>query len=101
MKHFLVALFLLFTPSLASYAGSDDVRHLLSRTGFAVTLNDMQRLPAQDYPRAVDVLLEGSITSAITPPPDWAFGPPPDFRALRKASKEEKKVSQEGSPAGH
>jgi uncharacterized protein (DUF1800 family) len=40
----------------------------------------------------VDVLLKDSIKSAITPPPDWAFGPPPDFRALRKASEEEKKA---------
>ena len=93
MKHWLTFLFVLASLlPVARAAQPDDIRHLLARTGFAVSPAELKQLPALDYPAAVDRLLAQTRTTAVTPPPDWVDDPPPDFRALRQASPEEKKA---------
>lgn len=93
MNRIVITLYMLLVLPVSTLAiETDDVRHLLSRTGFTVTRNDMQSLQAQDYTQAVDTLLKQTRTTAVTSPPDWVNDPPPDFRALRKAGKEEKKA---------
>jgi len=93
MKRLVPALFILavLSPS-ARAAAPDEVRHLLSRTGFAVSPAQLRQFRTLDYPAVVDRLLAGTRTTAVTPPPDWVDDPPPDFRALRQSSQEEKKA---------
>ncbi|HEY7495920.1 MAG TPA: DUF1800 domain-containing protein [Candidatus Tectomicrobia bacterium] len=63
----------------------DEARHLLARSSFGGTPDDIEALTRLSYAEAVDRLLNGSRQQPCTAPPAWVDGPPPDFRARRNA----------------
>src|SRR5437867_3776189 len=49
-----------------------DARHLLDRTGFGATEQEIRAYVGTTREAAVRKLLDGTRTSAVTPPPAWA-----------------------------
>ena len=94
MRALLIILFLLPMPGFAAGMGYDDARHLLSRTGFAPTENEIQEYATLTRAAAVDRLLAGVHTEARTPLPESAleFVPRERLRKLKNASEEERKA---------
>ncbi len=70
----------------------DEARHLLSRTGFGGTADEIAALRRVSYAEAVDRILAGTRTKPVTRPPAWVHEPPPDFRRLRKMSRAQRKA---------
>ncbi len=58
-------------PALAAGAGFDEIRHLLSRTGFGPRPDEISALEALDYAGAVDRVLGAWRPQAGTPAPAW------------------------------
>src|SRR5262245_36755134 len=85
--------------SAAAYAqrspiGFDQARHLLNRTGFAASIDEIQAFAALDREQAADRLLAAGRERAATPPPPWvqeAFLSPRRFRGM---TPEERKLAQ-------
>lgn len=55
----------------------DDARHLLSRTGFGGTPDDIRLLMKLDRGVAVAQVLATPTNKAQTPPPPWIYRLPP------------------------
>src|SRR5438105_2124317 len=84
----------------ASSAGTlsyDDARHLLNRTGFGATQDEIRRLVGKTREQALRQLLDGSRTNAVTSPPAWtaATGPLRYPRPGDNASEADKKMFQQ------
>ncbi len=94
MRVLLIALVLLPMPAVAVGMGYDDARHLLSRTGFAPTENEIQAYATLTRAAAVERLLAGVHTEARTPLPQSAleFVPRERQRKLKNASEAERKA---------
>ena len=75
--------------------GIEDARHLLGRTGFGATVDEIRRYSALSREQAVEQLLAGARREASVLPPEWVGEPLPDMRALRDASPEERRAFQE------
>ena len=91
--HWLLAIssFLLMSLAQAAAMGTEEARHLLNRTGFGATpqeITDFSRLSREE---AVERLLAGATTEARTPMPPGVGDYVPPSR-LRNLSEEEKKV---------
>ena len=88
---------LLFFPVLALAAaplGFDDARHLLNRTSFAASIDDINAFSRLTRAQAVDQLLASTANNKVaTPAPAWSnnFESP---RRLRGMSADERKVAQ-------
>ena len=54
---------------------TDDARFLLARTGFQPDENEVRPFIGLSREQAVDRLLAGTLTQAVTPPPDWVSEP--------------------------
>jgi len=81
-------------PAVAAGMGYNDARHLLGRTGFAATEQEIQEYAGLSRAQAVDRLLAAVTTEARTPPPAsvMEFIPPHKLRARRQdASEAERK----------
>ena len=76
--------------------GLDGARHLLGRTGFAVSNADIQVFSALTRSDAADRLIKSATatTVAITPPPAWVTEPPMAPAKLRALSLEKRQVEQ-------
>ena len=88
---------LLLFPVLALAAapmGFDDARHLLNRTSFAASVDDINAFSRLTRTQAVDQLLASTANNKVaTPAPAWSsnFESP---RRLRAMSAEERKIAQ-------
>ncbi len=74
--------------------GFDDARHLLNRTSFAASPEEIAAFGRLTRREAVDRLLAAAGTSAATPPPEWVGEPFQSLRRLRTMSPEERKLAQ-------
>jgi uncharacterized protein (DUF1800 family) len=81
---------LIFFTSLPALAGMglDEARHLLGRTGFAPTANEIRDTAALTREQAVTRLLAGARTEARTAPPAWIDEP---VQPLRDATPEQRR----------
>ncbi len=73
-RHLLSALALSLLPFAALAAsgmGFDDARHLLNRTSFAASVDELDRFSRLTREQAADLLLETSASGPITPAPAW------------------------------
>ncbi|PHV13259.1 DUF1800 domain-containing protein [Chitinimonas sp. BJB300] len=86
----LLPLFLVGSLLAATAApiGEIDARHLLSRTGFAATMDEVTQYARLDRQAAVARLLSEVRTKAITPPPAWVDEPLPERRAQMSGDEE-------------
>lgn len=83
------------TLSLPSYALTRaEARHLLDRTGFTATANEIEAFETLDRKEAVTQLLATANEKPLTPLPGWADDPLPDLRRLRNRSEQEKKAAR-------
>lgn len=91
--------FLLVTALLAPAAGRalefEEARHLLARTGFSPTLEEIQAILPLSHDVAVERLLARVRTDPVTPPPDWTDDPPPDPAEIKGMSEEERQKFRE------
>ncbi|MEM7083552.1 MAG: DUF1800 domain-containing protein [Pseudomonadota bacterium] len=55
---------------------SDDIRHLLHRTGFGVSNSQWQALAPLDFNTAVDLLVDGKSRADLITPPNWVTDKP-------------------------
>jgi uncharacterized protein (DUF1800 family) len=96
MRVLLAVLLLLPAVVLATGMGDDDARHLLSRTGFEPTYREVQEYAGLSRADAVDRLLDGTRTVALTPLPESVleFVPRNRLRQLKDAPEAERKAFQ-------
>ena len=64
----------------ASPMGIDDARHLLTRTGFMPTPEQIRQFAALDYETGIDRILNGVKATATAKPPNWVDQAPGDYR---------------------
>ncbi len=64
--------FCVVSPSPAAALDREEARHLLIRTGFGATAENVAALAGVSRGDAVERLLNGARTRAVTPPPAWA-----------------------------
>ncbi len=70
-------------PSAGTVPG-DDIRHLLSRTGFGPTPSELAVLAGLDYPQAVDRILGTMRAQAAQKLPDFMSESPADLIRMRR-----------------
>lgn len=78
----------------AATLGFDDARHLLNRTSFAASPEDIAAFSGLTRQQAVDRLLASNHSIAITAPPAWVDEPFQSLRRFRAMSAEERKLAQ-------
>jgi uncharacterized protein (DUF1800 family) len=78
----------------AAAMGPDEARHLLNRAGFGANPREIADYTQLARAEAVDRLLAGTRTAAITPAPEWVREPVTPPRVLRNASQEERRAFQ-------
>lgn len=71
-----------------------DARHLLARTGFGATAAEAAALAPLSRVQAVDRILNGARTTAVTPGPAWLTDNKPVFPALGQLNAEERAAQQ-------
>ena len=101
MRSLLAALFYLPFAACLSAAhavspqlGFDDARHLLYRTSFTATAADLDRYSKLTRDDAIERLLTGVRSAALTPPPAWVGEPFQSLRRFRMANAEERQALQ-------
>ncbi len=71
----------------------DEARHLLLRTGFGATPQQIRALEPMDRARAVRTILDATVTEAVTPPPAFMANTRPDWPAHYRSTDEEAKMA--------
>ena len=89
-----LAVHVCFAAGSAVSLGFDDARHLLNRTSFAASPEDIAAFSRLTRQQAVDRLLASSQNTATTPPPAWVNEPFQSLRRFRTMSPEERKLAQ-------
>ena len=74
--------------------GFDDARHLLNRTSFAASPEDIKSFASLTREQAAERLLSWTGKPAVTPLPSWASEPFLSPRRFRGMSAEERKLAQ-------
>ncbi|HXZ47482.1 MAG TPA: DUF1800 domain-containing protein [Usitatibacter sp.] len=89
-----IAILALLAPLAAGAVpiGYDGARHLLDRAGFGATDAEIREYAALDRREAVDRLLAGARTEALTPPPAFVHEPFVPVRELRAMAKNDPKA---------
>lgn len=80
--------------ALPAAIGVDGARHLLNRTGFSATPEEINAFAALSRADAADRLLKAATITAITAPPGWVNEPPPSPAAVQAKSPEERRALQ-------
>ena len=89
---FSLLLLLLGLLSRAAFGMSfEEARHLLSRTGFGGTHEQIKALKSMDYNEAVIGILEKTRREPATPPPEWVGEPLMSRRQIKQLGEEERK----------
>ncbi len=73
----------------------EDARHLLSRTGFGGSPNEIRSLTKLDRATAVSQVLDGIHRHALAPPPRWINARPPAPERRKHLSQEDKQAFRE------
>lgn len=73
----------------------EDARHLLARTGFGGTPDEIRQWSAWDRGTAVATMLDHATTSAVTAPPTWINRLPPAPAERKRMDQAEKKAFRE------
>ena len=68
----------------------DGARHLLARTTFGGTPDEIRAVEGQDLADAVERLLAGLGRTAVTPPPEWLGEGPAELRERQRAAEAER-----------
>ncbi len=93
---FLFALAFAASPAGAAALSYDDARHLLNRTGFGATDEEIRRFADMTREQAASTLLAEARTTAVTPPPAWTRDTGPlRYPRGQDASPEERKRFQQ------
>lgn len=71
-----------------------DARHLLARTGFGATAEEAAAFSLLTRSQAVDRILNGARTTAVTPGPAWLNDNKPVFPALGQLNAEQRAAQQ-------
>jgi len=74
--------------------GFDDARHLLNRTSFAASPEEISAFGRLTREQAVERLLASIRGTTVTPPPAWVNEPFLSLRRFRGMSAEERKLAQ-------
>jgi len=76
--------------------GLDGARHLLGRTGFAASSDEIRAFAKLSRNEAADKLIKAAVASnaAITPPPAWVNDKPISPAKLQAMSREERQMEQ-------
>lgn len=69
-------------------------RHLLERTGFSATPEEILAIQPLTLEQAVDRILDGTGAAAVTPAPEWVDLPPTDVKQITGLTKVESKRLQ-------
>lgn len=94
-SHLLLAVILFLPVNPARAMEFEEVRHLLNRTGFGASYEQIQEYLPLSYEEAVDRILASVSGQAVTPPPQWIRDPiPVPSRNKQPASPEEKRERQ-------
>ena len=80
--------------ALPAAIGVDGARHLLNRTGFSATPEEINAFAALSRADAADRLLKAATITAITAPPGWVNEPPPSPAAVQVKSPEARRALQ-------
>lgn len=89
-----IALFIASFAAVAEPIGYDGARHLLNRTGFGATDDEIWRFAALDRAAAVDRLLAGARREPSVKPPAFVDEPFEPYYRLRQMSAEERMAAQ-------
>lgn len=74
---------MLWFPAAAVALSPAEARHLLVRSGFSANPAEIEALAPLSRAAAIDQILRGARTAAVTPPPAWTDGwVPPQIKAL-------------------
>ena len=89
----IIFVFLLFSLSskLVSGITFEEARHLLARTGFGGSSEQIRDLTSQSYEEAVTVILNQTRKQPLTPPPEWVGEPLMSRKQIKELSQEERK----------
>jgi uncharacterized protein (DUF1800 family) len=79
----------------AAPLGEDDARHLLNRTGFGATGEEVAHFARLSRTEAVDTLLQEARTTPQTPAPDWVGEAAFPRRGFQQATAEAKQAAQQ------
>lgn len=82
-------------PALAAPMGTDAARHLLARTGFLPTEEEIAAFERLDHGDGVDRILDGMRAQALTPLPDWVDMPPRELFEIARLQREQKREMQD------
>ncbi len=89
---FSLLLLLLGLLSRAAFGMSfEEARHLLARTGFGGTPEQIKALESTDYTEAVTAILKQPRQKPATPPPEWVNEPLMSRKQIKQLSEEERK----------
>ena len=80
--------------SIGSGIGANDARHLLNRTGFSATSDEIKLFASLSRNEAAEKLLKAANPVAITPPPEWVNEAPPAPKKLQARTREEQQALQ-------
>ena len=93
---FSLLLLLLGLLSRAAFGMSfEEARHLLARTGFGGTPEQIKALESTDYTEAVTAILKQPRQKPATPPPEWVNEPLMSRKQIKQLSEEERKKLRE------
>jgi uncharacterized protein (DUF1800 family) len=96
MPAILLVAFLVFANVAAAAALTiDEARHLLARAGLGPTAAEIAALAPLTREQAVDLLLAGRRTEAVTPAPEFVAGPRDLYRNVEKLDAEGRKAQED------
>jgi len=90
----LMALALFSASAQAAPMGTEQARHLLSRTGFQPTPSEVAAFEQLDYAEGVERILGTMRSKAATPLPDWMGMSPAEFFQLNREIQREKREAK-------
>jgi uncharacterized protein (DUF1800 family) len=89
---FFIAAFLVAGSAQAAPIGYEGARHLLNRTGFGATDEEIRDYAKLERAQAVDRILAGTRREAVLKPPAFVDGPFVRFVALQTLNEEERRA---------
>jgi uncharacterized protein (DUF1800 family) len=85
------------TSALAAPMGTDQARHLLARTGFQPTPQEVAAFERLEYAEGVERILGTMRSKAATPLPDWmGMSPAEFFQANREIRRDKREMQESG-----
>ena len=86
-----VYLLFFFSSTFASGITFEEARHLLARTGFGGSNEQIQELASRNYKEAVTAILNQTRQQPLTPAPEWVNEPLMSRKQIKALSQEERK----------